>query len=121
MQDWVELLIAFILGFFVKHLLGTVCNSRLIEGVRESDLVAGDTIGDHCNEDNNCRNGMICSSGACFHQNILERGERCKDYRRCISTYCNPDTKLCDDPTANDFTEPTSDVDGYSYKLIVEK
>ena len=32
MQDWVELLIAFILGFFAKHLLGTVCQSRLVEG-----------------------------------------------------------------------------------------
>jgi hypothetical protein len=32
MQDWIYLLIAFILGFFVKHLLGTVCHSRLVEG-----------------------------------------------------------------------------------------
>ena len=32
MQDWVGLLIAFVIGFFAKHLLGTVCQSRLVEG-----------------------------------------------------------------------------------------
>ena len=32
MQDWISLLIAFILGFFMKHLLGTVCGNRLVEG-----------------------------------------------------------------------------------------
>tara|TARA_B110000858_G_scaffold193793_1_gene247023 strand:- start:1038 stop:1364 length:327 start_codon:yes stop_codon:yes gene_type:complete len=104
MQDWVELLIAFMLGFFVKHLLGTVCNSRLIEGVRERELVAGDTVGDDCNEDNDCRNGMICSlgvgarRGACFHPNVGLLGGGCNDDRRCKSNYCNPDTMRCDDP-----------------------
>ena len=32
MQDWVGLLIAFVLGFFMKSLMGTVCQSRLVEG-----------------------------------------------------------------------------------------
>ena len=32
MQDLVGLLIAFVLGFFAKHLLETVCQSRLVEG-----------------------------------------------------------------------------------------
>ena len=31
MQDLIELLIAFALGFLVKQLLGTVCGSRLVE------------------------------------------------------------------------------------------
>lgn len=42
MQDWSVLLIAFILGFFMKHLLGTVCNKKLlIEGVDDSDPCTG--------------------------------------------------------------------------------
>ena len=32
MQDWIGLLIAFVLGFFMKQLLGTMCHSRLVEG-----------------------------------------------------------------------------------------
>jgi hypothetical protein len=32
MKDWISLLIAFVLGFFMKHLLGTVCGNRLVEG-----------------------------------------------------------------------------------------
>jgi hypothetical protein len=32
MQDWVGLLIAFVLGFFMKSLMGTLCHSRLVEG-----------------------------------------------------------------------------------------
>ena len=32
MKDWIYLFIAFILGFFVKLLLGTVCQSQLVEG-----------------------------------------------------------------------------------------
>ena len=32
MRDWIKLLIAFVLGFFMKHLLGTVCGNRLVEG-----------------------------------------------------------------------------------------
>ena len=95
MQDWVELLIAFVLGFFVKHLLGTVCNSRLIEGSRR---IYGDTTGDNCENDNACLNGMICETGYCMSPNIEPRGAECVDHRRCKSNYCNPDTKLCDDP-----------------------
>ena len=34
MQDLIGLLIAFFLGFLMKHLLGTVCESRLVEGKR---------------------------------------------------------------------------------------
>ena len=45
MQDLIELLIAFILGVFMKPLLGTVCQSRLVEGKRcydESSII--DTV-----------------------------------------------------------------------------
>jgi hypothetical protein len=45
MQDLIELLIAFILGVFMKPLLGTVCQSRLVEGIRccdESSII--DTV-----------------------------------------------------------------------------
>ena len=36
MQDWIELLIAFVLGFFMKTLMGTVCQSRLVEPAEQS-------------------------------------------------------------------------------------
>ena len=32
MKDWIGLLIAFVVGFFMKILLGTLCGNRLIEG-----------------------------------------------------------------------------------------
>tara|TARA_B110000858_G_scaffold190579_1_gene238717 strand:+ start:1399 stop:1563 length:165 start_codon:yes stop_codon:yes gene_type:complete len=32
MKDWIELLVAFVLGFFMKSLMGTICQSRLVEG-----------------------------------------------------------------------------------------
>ena len=34
MQDWIDLLIAFVLGFFMKTLMGTVCQSRLVDGCK---------------------------------------------------------------------------------------
>ena len=34
MQDWIELLIAFVLGFFMKMLLGTMCSGHLVEGCK---------------------------------------------------------------------------------------
>lgn len=34
MQDWIGLLIAFVLGFFMKSLMGTMCQSHLIEANR---------------------------------------------------------------------------------------
>ena len=38
MQDLIQLLIAFVLGFFMKYLLGTVCQSRLVEGSASVDM-----------------------------------------------------------------------------------
>jgi hypothetical protein len=32
MKDLIALLIAFVLGFFMKSLMGTVCGGRLVEG-----------------------------------------------------------------------------------------
>jgi hypothetical protein len=38
MKDWIYLFIAFILGFFVKLLLGTVCQSQLVEGKEKCQI-----------------------------------------------------------------------------------
>lgn len=54
MQDWVGLLIAFVVGFFAKHLLGTVCESRLVEGT-------SDNRGADCKDDSHCDPGYECS------------------------------------------------------------
>ena len=39
MQDCVGLLIAFVLGFFMKTLMGTVCESRLVEGDDSNEVL----------------------------------------------------------------------------------
>ena len=55
MKDWIELLVAFVLGFFMKHLLGTVCQGRLVEGVKISqaslDNAVRLAIDGQCKED----------------------------------------------------------------------
>lgn len=38
MQYWIQLLIAFVSGFFMKYLLGTVCQCRLVEGYTTVDM-----------------------------------------------------------------------------------
>jgi hypothetical protein len=72
MQDWIYLLIAFILGFFVKHLLGTVCRSRLIEGslvaeVADApvDKVLDPNSGGDVETGSVCTNNADCKSGYC--------------------------------------------------------
>ena len=60
MKDYIELLIAFVLGFFMKHLLGTVCQSRLIEGhIPPNPLVSAHDLqdGEKCVYDRNCKSG----------------------------------------------------------------
>jgi hypothetical protein len=48
MKDWIELLVAFVLGFFMKSLMGTICQSRLVEGSDpEQTTVLGRTISFH--------------------------------------------------------------------------
>tara|TARA_B110000858_G_scaffold188676_1_gene234511 strand:- start:143 stop:457 length:315 start_codon:yes stop_codon:yes gene_type:complete len=80
MQDWIYLLIAFILGFFVKHLLGTVCRSRLIEGsslvAEVADAPVDEVLAPNVERDvetgSVCTNHADCKSGYCGGPTCLE-------------------------------------------------
>ena len=61
MQDWIGLLIAFVVGFFMKHLLETVCESRLIEGSLEYSY-----NGHPCDSANKCVDGYECVGKYCL-------------------------------------------------------
>ena len=73
MQDLVGLLIAFVVGFFMKHLLGTVCQSRLVEGKLIKD--GGDEY-------------KCIQYGGCFGNSPSVTAERCKNLN--IGRYGRP-------------------------------
>ena len=89
MKDYIELLIAFVLGFFMKHLLGTVCQSRLIEG----DWQPGDTLPPLAYDNNKysfedgeeCGHNFHCNSGQCGFTNMPGRQPATYGLGRCYS------------------------------------
>lgn len=80
MKDYIELLIAFVLGFFMKHLLGTVCQSRLIEGDDWTQTIYG--FGDKCNKALVARGEARCSNSYNQYGDMTMKGV-CQDDGTC--------------------------------------
>ena len=97
MQDWIGLLIAFVLGFFMKHLLGTVCESRLVEGLEYT------------------YNGVECEHDKCPYSDL---GYECVG-GKCLSPDCAPNPNPDGDGEWKRYLEGAKDRKDY-YGIIEE-
>ena len=84
MKDYIELLIAFVLGFFMKHLLGTVCQSRLIEGEEYTDSFGMKIygFGDYCDKARVAHGEARCSNSYSRDGDMTMKGV-CQDDSIC--------------------------------------